>query len=617
MQPTDANATSSSDPAGDAAFVRKSLERLGVRRFVLGVHTSAFPPGELDCGYGAPLSQAGERLLAFASRLGFDALQLGPAGQVSVVNLSPYDGTVFARNTWSLGVPALATEEFGSLLQPDVVDQLELGFASLARVQPERAAHVTRTALDACHARFSRLRAEPDHPLVRDFDSFRIEHAAWLESNAVYEAIAARTVDDPSLFHPAVASLFEPGPLGLERRSAMRATLGPAIERSELAQYLCHAQHVAFRARARKLGLSLWADMQVGFSHRDRFLHRDAFATAWLMGAPPSRTNPHGQPWGYPLLDPDQLDHPESPARQLFELRVRKLLDEHDGVRIDHPHGLVCPWVYAAHEPDAYHAVRHGARAFDSPDSHDADLLRWSIARNENLDPIAHSRFADNRVQQLDSAQVERYARLFDVLARACDPAARCRDVFAAEVLSTCPYPLQRVLARHHLGRFRVTQKADPTDPEDVYRTEHAQPEDWLMLGTHDTPPIHPLATTWLEDGSAQARAAYLASRLIASSAEQAAAATWIAASERNLLCASLADLFNSQAENVYVFVGDLFGESEPFNRAGIVHADNWTARLPENFEAVYAERLREGRALDIVGAVRLALARKLPSASW
>ena len=80
------------------------------------------------------------------------------------------------------------------------------------------------------------------------------------------------------------------------------------------------------------------------------------------------------------------------------------------------------------------------------------------------------------------------------------------------------------------------------------------------------------------------------------------------------MLCASLADLFNSQAENVYVFVGDLFGESEPFNRAGIVHPDNWTARLPENFEAVYAERVREGRALDIAAAVRLALARKLPS---
>ena len=614
MQQTDGNATSSMGLAGDTAFVRESLERLGVRRFVLGVHMSAFPPGELDSGYGAPLSQAGERLLAFAARLGFDALQLGPAGQVSIANLSPYDGTVFARNPWCLGLAALASEDFGSLLQPEVIEQLELGNAAAARVEPERAARVTRMVLDACHARLLQLRKRPDHPLLADFARFRNEHASWLELNAVYEVIAARTVDDPALFEPALVALFEPGPAGLQRRAAVRATLGPAIERSELAQYLCHAQHSAFRARARKLGLALWADMQVGFSHRDRFLHREAFAANWLLGAPPSRTNPHGQPWGYPLLDPDQLDQPDSPARRLFELRVRKLLAEHDGVRIDHPHGLVCPWVYPSRDPDSYHAVRHGARAFEGSDSHEPDLVRWAIAKNENLDPGAHSRFADNRVQQLDSAQVERYSRLFDVLASACGPSARLRDVFAAEVLSTCPYPLQRVLSRHHLGRFRVTQKANPNHSDDVYRTEHAQPEDWLMLGTHDTPPIHPIATAWLQDGSVQPRAAYLANRLIADSSEHTRAAQWIAGSERNLLCASLADLFNSQAENVYVFVGDLFGESEPFNRAGIVHPDNWTARLPENFEAVYAERVREGRALDIAAAVRLALARKLPS---
>ena len=62
------------------------------------------------------------------------------------------------------------------------------------------------------------------------------------------------------------------------------------------------------------------------------------------------------------------------------------------------------------------------------------------------------------------------------------------------------------------------------------------------------------------------------------------------------------------------MFVGDLFGESQPFNRPGVVHPDNWTARLPEDFEEVYAERLREGRALDIASALQLALTRRLPT---
>ncbi len=585
---------------------------------MLGVHISAFPPDEWDAGYGAPLSRGGQRLVQFAARLGFDALQLGPSGQISVANLSPYDGTAFARNPWALAVRALAGEEFARLLQPDVVDRLALGHVGAARVQPERVDRIVRQALEACQARLAELRARvPDHQVLRDFDQFRAEHAQWLEPNTVYDVVAARLGDDPSRVERAAHALFEPGAAAHERRAALRESSGPAaFERSELAQYLCHAQHAKFRALARVEGLALWGDMQVGFSHRDRLLHSECFNPRWLVGAPPSRTNPDGQPWGYPLLDPDQLDSADSPARRLFETRLRKLLSEHDGVRIDHPHGLVCPWIYRVSDPDASHAVRHGARAFDSPDAPDPDLARWTIARPGDLDPAERSAFADGHVRQLDDDQVARYSRLFDALARLGDGRSPVKDRFAAEVLSTCPYPLRRVLGRHGLGRFRVTQKANPADPHDAYRTDHARPEDWLMLGTHDTPPIYALADEWLRNGTAQQRAAYLAERLIDDLGERPEAAARIASSERELLCASLADLFRSGAESVYVFVGDLFGAREPFNRAGVIHPDNWTARLPEDFEAVYDARLRDGRALDIAAALRLALTRTLPAST-
>jgi 4-alpha-glucanotransferase len=509
-----------------------------------------------------------------------------------------------------LAAQPLTQDSFGQLLTAAQLESFTEHGNVATRVDPERAQRVTGAVITACHARLSQLRAnQPAHPLLTDLQRFRAQHADWLELNAVYEALSPAFMDDPGRMDAALTAVFEPNAAGLQRRAALRATLQPAIERSVLAQYLCHAQHAAFRQRARALGLAVWGDMQVGFSHRDRFLHREVFAASWRMGAPPSRTNPHGQPWGYPLLDPDQLDQHDSPARKLFALRVQKLLAEHDGVRIDHPHGLVCPWVYNAGDPDPYHAVRHGARAFESPDAHDPDLQRWAIARTAQLDPHAHSKFADNRVSALDADQEARYARLFDVLARARDPARELRDVFAAEVLSTCPYPLQRALERHALGRFRVTQKANPNDRHDVYRTEHAQPQDWLMLGTHDTPPVLGMVRAWLQDGSAAARAAYLAQRLIPEASARPLATLRFAADERGLLTASMADLFRSRAENVYVFVGDLLGETEPFNRAGVVHPDNWTARLPEQFEQRYAERVRAGHALDIVAALRLALA--------
>lgn len=595
------------------AEIREALASLGVERFVLGIHASSFPAGSWDTGFGAPLSREGERVLRFARELGFNALQLGPSGVISPINLSPYDGTVFARNPWTLGVEALTGEAYGALLRADDAALLQRDSAQRRVVSPERAEQNLQRVLDVCYARFvERRSAASDDPIVQALADFRAEAREWLGLDACYEAVAARAGDDPRLFDPALRALFEPGAAGEARRSALRATLGAGIERAELAQYLLHAQHRAFRAQAAALGIELWGDMQVGYSHRDRFLRADAFSKEYWMGAPPSRTNPDGQPWGYPVLDPDQLERPDSPARRLFAARARKLLTEHGGIRIDHPHGLVCPWVYTAAHDDPWEAVRAGTRARESPDLDEPTLQRWAIARREDLNPEARHRYDDDWVRTLDAAQEARYAVLFDVLVELCRDAGLSTCSIAAEVLSTCPYPLWRVLQRHDLGRFRVTQKANLRDPSDVYRTDRAQPNDWLMLGTHDTPPIFGLVERWLADGSAQLQAAYLAERLIADPAQRARAREQFASSARSLLTASLADLLSSGARNVYVFMGDLFGETEPFNRAGVVHPDNWRYRLDPDFEQLYRERVERGAALDVAGALRLALTRSL-----
>ncbi|HET8936903.1 MAG TPA: 4-alpha-glucanotransferase [Polyangiales bacterium] len=595
----------------NTAQFRASLAKLGVERFVLGIHASSFPAGAWDTGYGAPCSNEGERVLRFAAQLGFNALQLGPAGAISPINLSPYDGTVFARNAWALGVETL-TRDFGALLREEDAALL-LRAAEPRSVNAGAAQQNLQRVLARCYQRFvERRQAAPNDPIFRAFAEFRASSEEWLALDAVYAAVAERAGDDPSAFEPGLRAIFEPGAAGEGRRSALRATLGADIERVELTQFLLHAQHEAFCDRAERQGIQIWGDMQVGYSHRDRFLRADAFSPQFLLGAPPSRTNPAGQAWGYPMLDPDQLARPDSPARRLFLARARKLLAEHAGVRVDHPHGLVCPWVYSAAHPDSAQAVRDGTRARESPDLQDPTLARWAIVRESDLNPHAEHRYADDWVSTLDAAQEAQYAALFDVLIELCHEAGLATHSIAAEVLSTCPYPLWRVLQRHGLGRFRVTQKVNLLDESDVYRTDKAQPNDWLMLGTHDTPPVFALTERWLSDGSAPLRAAYLAERLIADPNERQRARELFASSTRALLTASLADLFSSGARNVYVFVGDLFGETVPFNRAGIVHADNWTYRLDPDFERVYAERVQRGAALDVTAALDLAIRRSL-----
>jgi 4-alpha-glucanotransferase len=227
-------------------------------------------------------------------------------------------------------------------------------------------------------------------------------------------------------------------------------------------------------------------------------------------------------------------------------------------------------------------------------------LAAYAIARPEQIDRSL-PRYADGWVRDLDDAQVARYAILVDALLDVASKLGRDPGDLSCEVLSTMPTPLRRVLARHGLGRWRVTQKADLDDPNDVYRAGSAAPDDWLMLGNHDTAPIFAVIGGWTP-ARRERWARHLAARLRLADTERLRSPGFLAT-------AMLAEIFAARAENVSIFFADLFGLEERFNVPGVVDARNWTLRLPHDFEALHARQLARGHALDLPLAVDLALA--------
>jgi hypothetical protein len=279
---------------------------------------------------------------------------------------------------------------------------------------------------------------------------------------------------------------------------------------------------------------------------------------------------------------------------------------------------LIDPWVYRS-DGDPRVAVRAGARLRSSPDLDDLpELAPLAIARRAQLDPDpATPRHADGWVRELGPQQVERYAELFDAVVDAVRDASHTDPhdhptpcPFACEVLSTLPYPVARVLERHRLGRFRVTQKAKLDDPSDVYRSESARPEDWILIGNHDTPPLQALLPRWRRDGELETRAHQLA-RLLrrhGSEREREDLAAELTRDPGLLAQACFAELFSSPARNVFVYFTDLFGFDEPYNRPGDISAANWSLRIPGDFRRLHRERARAGAALDLPRALALAL---------
>jgi len=610
------------DPDPDLA---EALLLLDKPYLLLAVHDASFPAAQgEDTGRGSPYGAGALALARFARSLGFTGLQLGPQGQTSPVNSSPYDGTLFSRSILSLDLKALACDAgWGGLMGENTWRGMVAGNPRPdgCRVAYAYAFDAYMNAADEIHQRFEAARERREPAALRLAAALAVfwRESRWLRDDALYEALCQEHGRLPWRQWPQQGEsaldrmLCDPA-AGLEaacdaRRRTLETKYARLLERYALIQFILLEQHRAFQGHMQALGLKIYGDVQVGFSLRDAWSRHSLLLHNYYMGAPPSRTNAEGQPWSYQVLDPAQYlgaGGGPGPVLAFAAERLGKILTEFDGLRLDHPHGLVCPWVYRADDPDPYHAVQNGARLFASPDLPDhPELARHAIVHPGQLNR-ARSRHADDWVNDLTPEQEDRYALIVDALMDQARAHGRRKEDILCEVLSTEPLPVRKVRLRHGLGRFRVTQKADLDNPGDVYRIENAHPEDWVMAGNHDTLSIWSLAQTWHGQEAGRKQAAHLARRLRPDAPESLAAA--LAADPRKLVHAKMAELFLSPARHVMVFFADLFGLEEAYNMPGMHNEDNWTLRVQPDFECAYNEKRREGRALNLYAVLALAL---------
>ena len=616
-----------------AALVAEARRRLDIRQLALSIHDASFPAHDLDVGRGSPYSSASHALAELVSTLGFDVLQLGPQGESSSGNPSPYDTTAFSRSSLSIDLASLLEKDAGSLLTKE---ELLVGLDGRPAGSAQRADHrfawrVQRALLQRAFRRLREGHGPGTSELRARIESFCRANEDWLARDGLYEALAElhgeqgfrqwpepdRRLPNPQ---PGERQRIERRRQEIERRFAER------IAFHGFTQYLAHAQHARFRRRMRGLGLRVYGDLQIGLADRDVWALEPLFLHDYRLGAPPSRTNPDGQPWGYPVFDPGLYrdGDAEGPVIRFLRRRLDLAFQAYDGIRIDHPHGLVCPWLYRTTEPrsgsesgleseaeaEPETLVREGARLFSAfgVPGHPS-LLAYDIARPEQIDR-ERAPWADDRVRDLDPEQVDRHAILFDEVVAAAARAGVGSEGILCEVLSTLPRPLERVMQRFGLGRFRVTSKLDPGDSEDPYRIEAATASDWLMIGTHDTPSIWALLATW-DEPRRRARAVHAAERLEPDPALRARFAETLVREPGLLAQALLAEMFTCAARNVLVFFSDLFGIVDSYNQPGTISSENWSLRVPRNFRDVYHERLARHRALDLRLALALALRAK------
>ena len=598
------------------SIIRDALKVLGKKHFAFISHANSFPAEEgKNTGFGTSNSKAARNLIDFLSGV-FTDIQLGPAGKTKSIDASPYTGTIFSNNPLFIDLEQLTTDEWFNILSVATYNKITENNPNKDKNRTAYS-YIFNAQEEALKEAFENFKKVDCKELKEQFEKFKQDNNFWLEKDSLYEALTVEHCNDywPMWKSETDKSLFNPQndeqkAEYQKRIDELKQKYADVIEYYSFCQFVISVQNTKTREYAQSKGIKMIADRQVAFSDRDNWAYQSYFLKGWCLGCPPDYFSEDGQMWGFPVMDPEKLFNKDGSLGEgglLMKHLYKKMFTENPGgVRIDHMVGLIDPWVYVSGKKPK---IEEGAgRLYSSPEH--PVLSKYAIATEDDLNYEVEAD-KEERILKLTEEQIRRYGALVEkIVIGAAQEVGLDKDSIVCEDLGTLTYPVVSVMKQYDLQGMKLIQFVVPEKPEHPYRCKNITPRSWAMVGTHDNEPI----AMWA-DATVFTEAGYLNGKNLAEDLypdatpeEKEEVAVRISKDAQFLTQTKLVELFACKAENIQVFFTDFLGLKEVYNRPGTSGDSNWSLRIPNNYEELYCNNLKEGKALNLPLILKLAI---------
>lgn len=572
--------------------IKKALSALGKKNFVFIMHNASFPAcKDENTGFGTVNSNGGKKFINYAQGL-FDAIQMGPAGKTKLSDASPYTGTIFSVNPLFIDLKELTTKKWGNILPQETFDEIvqnnpnkgknRTSYTYIYKKQEE--------ALSQAYDNFLKLN---DKKLHKEFESYKIQNKIWLDNDSLYEALAIenesdywhnwKSETDKNLLNP---KSQEEKIKYAKRIDEISKKYSKEIDKYKFIQFVLHIQNEETKEYAASKNIKMIADRQVAFSDRDEWAYQSLFLEGWYLGCPPDYFSKDGQAWGFPVMNPEKLYNGDGTLGEggiLMKNLFKKMFKENPGgVRIDHIVGLIDPWVY---KKGFTPRPEEGAgRLYSSPEH--PFLKKFAIPKLEDLDEEVGPD-KEKRVKTLSKEQIKLYGRLVQIVIDAAKEEGLTKDAIVCEDLGTLTNPVASVMKEYQLMGMKLTQFTVPTEPDDPYRCKNIPEKCWAMIGTHDNRPVNVWAKSLIHTHEGYLHAKNLVEDLFSESENKDDIIVKLTNDADFLKETKLVELFASKAQNLQIFFTDFFDMWETYNVPGTSGNQNWSLRLPDDFETM------------------------------
>lgn len=330
-----------------------------------------------NVGIGTTFSDSMKKFTAFLkSMTGISSIQLEPQGKVSPGNTSPYSGSNYAYGEHIIDLKKLTAPEYASILGLEEIEKADNEYNGDKQSREYKTDYkyvlgsdgeqgIFRKLLEKAFLNFNQKLIEGDADaaaLNDEFCAFVTENSSWVEKNSLFEALGKHYSSfDINEWDTVDKNLFSsscPESVRRARIAEIKSDYPHEIQLENFIQFIADKQQKETRQFLNSENIKLYGDCLIGFSKGEMWSNIDCFRENLYYGGPdPNCPETNGiQTWGLPALDYTKLGECSQDG-DLSKLGVvgRFLYDKYttffkryDGIRMDAAWQFVTPFIYQA-----------------------------------------------------------------------------------------------------------------------------------------------------------------------------------------------------------------------------------------------------------------------------
>lgn len=511
---------------------------------------------------GTTWSEEMKKFISFVKEMtGITSIQLQPQGKIEKGNTSPYSGTTFAYGSHIIDLSKLTTADYGSILPLKTVADLDKNYPS-DKIQREYKTDYSYTlpaqekALKLAYSNFK------NSNLIDEFENFKEQNSAWLEKEALFTALSKHygTNDykkwdelDCNLFDETISKNIREA-----RIEEIKAQYAEETDYENFVQFIADKQQKESHQFLNEGNIRLYGDCLIGFSQSEMWANKNCFRENLFYGGPdPNCPETNGiQTWGLPALDYTKLgecteDGDLSKLGSVGKLLYKKyseFFNRYDGIRVDAAWQFVTPFIYQA--------------------------------INGNYEEV--------KLPEINMT-------IFNIIKAAANNKATNADIMLELVGMSADKSREMTLNKYPHLYTTAYAEYDET-PKKFMEKGYERENFYVGVGCHDNDSLVNLSR---DENKRKLHTAGM-------KRDYGVIPSDLSFSERNesedFRTAKFAEIFSTAKQ--FFTLPDMFGMKQRINISGKTSSDNWSVRIPNDYERFYHSQLSKGYGLNMPKAL-------------